>query len=386
MIKIKIKKDEFPNIVFYLLYVLFYFFTLVKFGMGNSISNLRYYFLAFFCLFSIIALLFKFRQGYINKVNYKRLLLVIPLGVILLACSFYRASVVGQYISMRTFVQTSLVVLPAIYAFCLLNNCEKKTIIFLMKCTLIVTIIAYFLESNHSFIEFFKISNWSGMTFEDNFLESSVCSGTFVQLYLFFKYYCMKDNKDKYNLKIWKNVSFIFSLICFKRLGMFFVVFIAITSNFINYNKKINSKIFFILSIVITILTYYYCQFVKGNLDLFGINVYEFTTGRNYIMKLWEKSNYFSYGYGTSMLVIGRYLEMDLIQIYMELGLAITFIFIWVYINISEKKMYSLAIILFGLAGMLFASSLPSIFTWILMFINISFLQNDLNNDRNDNL
>ena len=189
----------------------------------------------------------------------------------------------------------------------------------------------------------------------------------------FFKYFC--DFKGYQNLKMMKIISFIFNMMCFKRMGMLFSLFICLFIKKKNAEKNIPKFIYILLPIVFGILTVYYTKFVSGELDLFGINVYKFTTGRNYIMSLWSRTGYCSYGFGTALLVIGRYLEMDLVEIYLELGLLITIIFCFVYINISNKKLYSFLIIIFGMMGLLLSSSLPSLLTWILCFINISYLQ-----------
>ena len=85
---------------------------------------------------------------------------------------------------------------------------------------------------------------------------------------------------------------------------------------------------------------------------------------------------YLSYGYGTSMLVIGRYLEMDLVEIYMELNIFCLIIFIYSYFNICKKNIYANIIMIYVLANMLTASSLPWQISWVIMMINISFIVN----------
>ena len=384
MNRIKIRQKDMIGIFVFIVYIVLYFFVLVKYGMGNSISTVRYYLLALIVVVSLITIIINYKKGNIKNIIGKKLLLLIPLGILFIIISYFKARSVGYNLVFRTFVQTSLVILPGLYAFCIVNTFPEKKIIFLMKFTLFATIIAYFCEDNHSLFDFFKLSNWTTMTFENSFLESAICSGAFLQLYLFFKFYCLKQNKSQYNLKIYKNIAFIFSLMCFKRLGMLFVIFVALSSLVVNYNKKISKVWYVIVPIIFTFLTIYYTKFVQGNLNIFDINIYEFTTGRNYIMSLWTRTGYFSYGYGTVILVINRYLEMDLVEIYMELGILATLIFCFVYFYSSNNKLYSIIIILFGLLGLLFSSSLPSILTWILMFLNTTFLQRENNDKKND--
>ena len=275
-------------------------------------------------MLSLVDLIISYKNNLIRLKN-KKLLSIIPLGMILVISSYLCAHKVGYSLSMRSLVQTSLVVLPALYVFIIANIFDENSIINLMKFTLIATIITYFTEPTHTISQFFILDNWTTMSFSNSFLESSICAGTFLQLYLFFNYYC--DIEGKKELRIYKIAAFIFNLMSMKRLGMLFAFFMLVFTKF-NYSKRsISKKAYLLIPLIFTAFTIFYTCFVKGDIDLFGIDAYKLTTGRTYILSLWRNKNYFSYGFGTAMLVINRYLEMDLVEIYLEMGAIVTFIF-----------------------------------------------------------
>lgn len=131
------------------------------------------------------------------------------------------------------------------------------------------------------------------------------------------------------------------------------------------------------MSLIFIIGTIIYQKFVSGQINIFGIDPYYFTTGRSYILGLWKSKNYLSYGFGTSMLVINRYLEMDLIQIYMELGMFALAIFSFVYFWIVRKNTYATILMVYSFGNMLTASSLPSSLAWILTFVLVATISSD---------
>lgn len=371
------------NVILYPVFIIIYLLSLLIWGMGNSKANIRYFILVILIIFAFFPIYFKHLKK--KKIYGKNLLLLIPLSILIIVVSYFKAKSVGYSLNIRTFVQTSLILLPGIYAFCFINIFDIKTIIKFMKFTLIATIVIYYFEGNHTIFDLFKASNWSFNKNNNFFLESNLCAGVFVQLYLFFNYFKRKkiENYNTKSLKIYTYIAFIFSLISFKRLGMVFVLFIAIINKFVNWDKKVPKCLYIIIPIIFTIATFFYTQIVQGTLFT-NINVYKFTTGRSYTMSLWAATNYFSYGYGSCMLVINRYLEMDLVEMYIEMGLIITFLFCYIYFNMAKNKLYPTAIMSFGLLGLLFSSSLPSILTWILLFINVTLINSEKISDENN--
>lgn len=366
------------NIFFYFLFVIVYFYVLVRYGMGTTQGNIRYILLLIAIVFAFLSIFFKYKKDQINKLYGKKLLFIIPLCFVIVVYSFFKAKNIGYNFSYRTLVQTSLILFPSLYVFCFINLFSTKSIVNMMKVTTVILILAYFFEGGHGIFDFFNISNWSSLSFKYSFLESNICSGPFIYLFLLFNYFVESKEYDfdKKRLNIYRIVTLIFSILCFKRLGMLFVIVMFFINRFVNWDKKISNKIFIIVGILFAVVTVLYTKFMEGTL-LPQINVYQITTGRNYILSLWKNAEYLSYGYGTSMLVIGRYLEMDLVQMYLEMGFLITLLFCLSFFKIAQNKLYSLVIMTYAFLGLLTASMFPSILSTILLLINISIVSSN---------
>lgn len=372
-----IRKKNFLYFSLYILFLFTYYFLVSKIGMGAPVANIRYYFMFILSIIGLITLAYrsKFRGTYSNK-----LLLTILVGLFFLIISKVKADSVGYTLDIRTFVQIFLIVCPSLMAYSIVNNFSIREIINIMKVTTIITIFGYFMESSHSISNFLNISNLSPFKLFSNgsILESSMCSEVFVQLFCFFFYF--KDlnfeNEEKKSLEFFSKLTFCFAVISFKRLAVVFCILLPFICKFINLKGRNYKKRYIITSIIFCVLTVLYSEFMKGELFT-NIDVYTFSTGRDYILSLWKSYNYFSYGYGTSMLVIGRYLEMDLVQIYMEIGLVSVFVISFVYFKIVNRSNYSYLIMLYSFFNLLTASSFPSPVSWIILFITVGVIASD---------
>lgn len=372
-----IRKKNFLYFSLYILFLFTYYFLVSKIGMGAPVANIRYYFMFILSIIGLITLAYrsKFRGTYSNK-----LLLTILVGLFFLIISKVKADSVGYTLDIRTFVQIFLIVCPSLMAYSIVNNFSIREIINIMKVTTIITIFGYFMESSHSISNFLNISNLSPFKLFSNgsILESSMCSEVFVQLFCFFFYF--KDlnfeNEEKKSLEFFSKLTFCFAVISFKRLAVVFCILLPFICKFINLKGRNYKKRYIITSIIFCVLTVLYSEFMKGELFT-NIDVYTFSTGRDYILSLWKSYNYFSYGYGTSMLVIGRYLEMDLVQIYMEIGLVSVFVISFVYFKIVNRSNYSYLIMLYSFFNLLTASSFPTPVSWIILFITVGVIASD---------
>lgn len=372
-----IRKKNFLYFSLYILFLFTYYFLVSKIGMGAPVANIRYYFMFILSIIGLITLAYrsKFRGTYSNK-----LLLTILVGLFFLIISKVKADSVGYTLDIRTFVQIFLIVCPSLMAYSIVNNFSIREIINIMKVTTIITIFGYFMESSHSISNFLNISNLSPFKLFSNgsILESSMCSEVFVQLFCFFFYF--KDlnfeNEEKKSLEFFSKLTFCFTVMSFKRLAVVFCILLPFICKFINLKGRNYKKRYIITSIIFCVLTVLYSEFMKGELFT-NIDVYTFSTGRDYILSLWKSYNYFSYGYGTSMLVIGRYLEMDLVQIYMEIGLVSVFVISFVYFKIVNRSNYSYLIMLYSFFNLLTSSSFPSPVSWIILFITVGVIASD---------
>ena len=374
--QLKVKRKNLLTDALYVLYVLCYLTVLLIWGMGSPFSQIRYYILMFATVVAGVSLILEKKA----KIYGKNLLLVVPLGLLFLAISLQRASKAQHALLFRTYVQISLIVLPALYAMFLLNLLKMESLIKLMEMTLICTVLVYFGEPGHGILDFLNIKNWMGISIihSRSFTESDICSETFFNLFLFFNFYRNASGKEinaKY-MKVFYNISLIFTVLCFKRLAMLVVVCIIILNKVIDWRGSISKHFAPVMALLFTIATILYTELMKGNLFP-GFDIYNFTTGRDYILSLWKQTNYISYGYGSSMVLIGRYLEMDLVQIYMELNIIAVFAFSYVYFKIARANVYSILSMTYAFLNMLTASSLPGSLSWIVALLTIASISSD---------
>ncbi|MBU5280433.1 hypothetical protein KQI13_02180 [Anaerostipes hadrus] len=348
-------------------------------GIENSISDIRYYLLALLIFIGIIKVLIKNSK---EKFDSKKriadeLLYIIGIALIFFIISVQRAMKNGYALSFRTIVQISLVLFPALYAYVLVNLLSTKTIIYLFEITFIGSICFYIYEVGIG--EFLNINNWLSISYLHSYspFENSTYADVFLYSFFFFNYFRHTDILEKRNLQIYSILSLIFVFLSFKRLQILTAVVIFVISSWINMRKKIKYRYVLGIALMFVIGTVIYQKFVSGQINILGIDPYYFTTGRSYILGLWKSKNYLSYGFGTSMLVIDRYLEMDLIQIYMELGIFALVIFSIVYFWIVRKNTYATILMVYSFGNMLTASSLPSSLAWVLTFVLVTIISSD---------
>lgn len=251
-----------------------------------------------------------------------------------------------------------------------------------MQFTTIVAIISYFLEARHPFLSFFNVANWPLIfPFGSNeFTESNNFSEVFLQLFLFFYYYkdVYKDSKFHTPLKIFSIITFIFTILCHKRLAMIFAIVIVIGKHFIDYKKDFKRSPAILLTIIFIALTYLYIHFLQSP-DFSYDQVFNLTSGRNWILKRWETTGFLSYGYGSSMLVINKYLEMDLVQILLELNVFALAIFCFGFFQIARKNTYCNLIMIYAFLNILTSSIFPVPLGWLIMLISVSSIASNEN-------
>lgn len=365
------------NTLLFFVYAISYL-IIIEFYRDNSfIFDLKHYILFFNCLVAGFTFLIKKDKKkiklYGNKVVY-----ILLTGCIFVICSFFKAKSVGVAFSFRTFVQTSLFVLPILYVYFLVNILEKKRIINILKITTFILIISYFTEMKHPLFSFFNIDNWLNIDIlkSRSFTESNNCCDPFLQLFIFFNYLHRFVEPESKSIHRFMIINFIFSILSFKRLSLLFAILFLVSSCFIPYNKNNKIKLNIILSSFFVVLTILYIKMLTGEINV-GIDMNSFTSYRSWFLSLWRAKNYYSYGYGTSIYVIGRYLEMDLVQIYFELGLICLFIFCFSMFQLAGKRIYTNIILFYVMLNLLTSSTMPWTLGWVILGLNLFTLSDD---------
>lgn len=371
------KKKHFIHMSIFLTYFISYVYLLIHYSMSADQSRTRYYILLLCILIEAIILIKNKGLRFYKKADYNSLLLFIPLGILFYIQSIIVATSNGGVIPTRTLPQIFLLSSPPIYAYFLLNNTNKNTAISLFKITLGISIIGYFSEHGHTIIDFFNPTNYATLFTTSSFIESSIFSEIFLQLFMFFNYFTCIDKGNKQNaLKPFLIISALFTVLCGKRLALL-IVFISPLTNYIL--KRIHKKtkgllLSIVLTIIFTLLTLLYFGMLEHRL-LTNIDIYKLSTGRDYILSIWEKTDYMSLGYGSSLLIIGRYLELDLIEILLELGMPCLVLACFTFLNSAKRSDYSTLIMIYCLLNLLTASSLPHSAGLILMFVSAKTIE-----------
>ena len=380
-----IKHKFFPifNVFLFLFYTIFYEYIVLNYPMGTAIGNLRYYCLLIVLIISVLTYILS--KKYVKKdILGKELLLLFIPAIVFALFSYYYANRVGRSMELRSIVQILMFLLPGLYSFVLINNFNMKKIYFLMQCSTLITVFFYFTEPGHTIIDFFNLDNWMSINFfkSISFTESHNFFDTFLQLFLFFNYYSYveTDINVQKKLKRFRMITGFFAFLSFKRLGVLFLIFMLVYGKIKKSNFELQKKSnVLITTILIVVLTIIYTMVLKGELFNFSYDtLFNLTSGRKWYLDWWKLKDYFSYGYGTSMFVIGRFLEMDLVEIYLELNIICLFIFIYTFLKISYKNKYSFLIMLYVMANMLTSSSLPWTYGWIIMFITTASISTDI--------
>lgn len=366
------------NIILYLIYIIVYAVTISLYGLGNSNANIRYYVLMLLCIISFLIVVFT--KKYLDKqfIN-KSFLVVIVVGILFLGFSIQKAYIANMSLPFRTFVQISLFFLPTVYAFYVSNFLTLEDIIKMFKITTIVFIVAYFFDFQepwHGIKEFIKLDNWLSIDYlaSNSFTESHDWSEAFLQLFLFFVYFSSK-NEDRLDLKVFKIITLVFTFLCFKRLSLLVAVFFLVFGKYLS-NKELRHNYAIPLAIFFTILTIFYTKFMNNEFLDYD-KVFELTSGRNWKLYMWKMEDFLSYGYGSSMLVTGKYLEMDLVQIYLELNVLCLLIFCFCYFNICKNSTYLVTVMIIFMINNMTSSTMPWQISWVIMTINVAAVMKD---------
>ena len=371
--KNKMNENENKLVIFnYLLASTIYFICTSIWGMTN---NLRYTGLLFAIFTNFVILLFQYYKVGFSNIRGKSLLLILLFGIYVIFASIVRVHKNQVVLSSRVWVQTAYLIIPALYAFTLPNLLNKNTMINLVKYTFFLSCILYIHEIGLS--SFLSLSNWASISFSqsDSTFESSDFSGIFA-ISLFYFYWDRFILLNKRNNRLWFWLSMLFAVLSWKRLSVLFVIFLWGLGKVINIRKNIKRAIPIITGVLFGFITFGYTLFVEGIYNPLNLNVFEFTKGRDYILKLWANYGYMSYGYGSSYELLHRYLEMDLVQMYLEIGIIAVILFGIVYFNLTKKSLFAYMIMVYEFLNMLTASSLPSVFEWCLILTLIVFVTN----------
>ncbi|APF22559.1 hypothetical protein [Clostridium butyricum] len=341
-----------------------------------GMDNLRYIVLVIAIFFGLLGIIFnKYREK--KYINFKELCMLLFICTIFFIYSTYLSKKLGFNLDSRTYVEIIYLIMPALYSFCIINIYKFQVLEKAMRALFWIYLILYMYS-----IDIFSISIKAIMatSFSNSYsyFESSIFAFPMLVLFFFFSYY-------RKNNKYYWITSFILTLLTFKRMILIWAIILFILDNIIEIRFYINKKWKYFLAIVFIIATIIYYGTLTdtgiGNVIMHGVtmDLETKTMGRKWFLSLLLNSNYVSYGYGSSSVALGRcfnmndikYLEMDLIKIYLELGIVCLSIFCLYFWKITKDNLFNIIIMLSIFMNLLVSHSLTDPFNWTIIYIII---------------
>lgn len=332
---------------------------------GNILVRLKYYLMILTVACSLLYAVVHKRFNIFWKET-KQLLIIVIVFVLI---SGFEIITVGAYTSD---VLDSLIklALPVLLAYGVLNTLTYRQLQISMVIVLGFSIAGYVCEL---LFGGFSSASLSEMDYDTSSspTESSIFAGISIVLCAFYCYYR--------NNTVLTVLSTIYAIATFKRLAIIFAIAFFVIPIFVDPNKKVPSYIRQIMKMVFLCGTgIYYLLLLpqSGRIfeELFHQSQDQYTMGRSSFLRTLLSTNYQSYGYGSSAIVIGRSLEMDYLQIAIELTPIALFIFINGYWNILGNNLYLTIFMLFQSFNFLTSHSLNSTYAWGIAFIFIGMV------------
>lgn len=354
-------------------------------------DNLKYLVFAMaiaFCFFQLLIYKIYTKKDKIYIFKKELIILLIICGIFLVYSS-YLAKQINLPVASRTYIEILYLIMPAIYSFCIVNIYSFKEVEKLMKILFWIYLILYMYSINIFAISINDILSISFAN-SNSYFESSIFALPMLVLFFFFSYY-RKNNKY-----YWIG-SFILTLLTFKRMIVVWAIILFILDNIMELRFVVKKKWKYIFAIIFIFSTIIYYQALtdtgigKVIFDALRIDLESGTMGRKWFLSTLLKGHYPTFGYGSSSIILGelfnvgdvKYLEMDLIKIYLELGIVCLSIFTIYFWKMTKDNLFNLIIMLSIFMNLLVSHSLTDPFEWTIIYLILICISQESSN-RND--
>lgn len=297
---------------------------------------------------------------------------------------------------LRTVIELVYIFIPFTIAFLSINICTKDEIMILMKVLLILCLCIYIIELLSRNITLNQLLSISFINSYSPF-ESYIFADFSLISFCFFSYYKNYNHNYILSNNICYYVSFIFSILTFKRILVLFSILLFAIEKFNIFKIKVNKKIIILICIVFFIVTLIYTWLLSYSnseilYNLIGLDLDKLTVGRQWYLSLIQNSNYLSSGYGSTttalMNILGpsRYLEMDLVKIVIEITPIGLMTFLYVYWNQIYNNVFSVLLMTFFFVNMIFSHNLTTFYVWILTLLLFYMIKKENINNHDINI
>lgn len=365
-VEVKIKRTTIIAFIFIL--AVFVQAITAQYESSGFLSQIKY----LICMIGVATCLIymnKRNKFFVFKYEFKNVMWII---VVFAFISLVRG-ISSNHFTGRTIQELLFLIIPILYAYCLLNSLEYKTIDKCMFISLILCMMGYFIELDMNFKDI--ILGIKSMNFLESYsmLESSAFAGVSIVLSMYFIYF----NRNR----IGAVLSIVFVILTFKRLAIIFMLFILVIRFAFKCNKNVNRNMLSIIKVIVFGLGIgYFILMIPENVsrlyELYNIDMYKLTMARTYRFKLiYNSMDFINSGLGSTyaytMPIYNVTLEMDFIKLLFEVTPVGVYIFVNNLMNIAKKNWYCMLLMLFQFFNMITSHSLVSVFSWLFFYITI---------------
>lgn len=320
-------------------------------------------------LFFAEVMLLYIKKGY-KPIFLKELVEILKLVLVFIILSAFFAIKNGIIYKGAFLLHLSRWVIPVLLAFTILNVMTKKQLELIMEISLVMSFIGYVIVN---VIPNFSVEAVRMISFVDSYsvFESTIFSSIAAAYCLYFGYHREK-------VFWWLSVLFVF--LTFKRFMIVTAVFLLLFGRVFIIEKQVPVKVFRFSKIAFIMLSFIYIALMQGKYDelfkqILGISVGKFTKSRSDFLRPLMNSAFKSAGLGSTIAYVKNVgmhrVEMDLPQLYMEMGILSVVAVIHFMLNLVQRKWYNLLIIIFCLVQMLTSEWYIATYFWLLMYITI---------------
>lgn len=306
----------------------------------------------------------KISKNYVSFIWYFLILIVLSSVATLAQSNF----------SFRTIQTFIFIFSPMLYSYLLINNWNFKQIDYAIKFGLFLSFLEYLLSIGTSWSTIFN----NLLSINYNNTNSSMSeSSTFALLSLGFAAYFGYYKKNY----LWKVISLLFVIMTFKRLitlaGIILFIFGTVKLKQIKVNRFL---LMFTTVILFSFASFYYYSVQPQNIitisDKLGFSLRDFSTNRTDRLAWLSMTDYKSYGLGSTTnymyKIWGVDLEMDIVQLFLEVGSIGVVSFFYCYLNFAKGSLYTFVFMTLLLINSTMSSGMTSTFSWIIIFIVMS--------------
>lgn len=361
------KLGAFLNSLVFLIFVCVQIGT-VQSESDTSTSKIKY----IVCLIGIVLGLIIIGVRNVRPVMTYELRKILEICVLFAVITLFFSLLNGQS-NNRASTELILMVLPIVYAFCLINSLSLKQIDVCMAIILIISICAYFVNLHMSPSEFLSAFLSANPAESYSALESSDFSSVSIALALYYLYF--RSNK------ICCIISIFFVFCTFKRMAMLVVIILIFLPKFVDCSRPISKRVLLLAKTAFIIISVGYFILLTPDVTYWirnhwGFDLDQFTMARSWRFRLvYQNPLFVNTGLGSTWTFLhsqwGFSMEMDIMRLFFEVTPIGACFLINNMLDIAKKNRYCFIVLCYLLFNLVTSHCLANMFCWLMIYLII---------------